>query len=533
MLRRWLAGLLAALALVAVPLAPAVADEVVCDGGFFESGSRELFEVDEEFVPKPFETVEWSCASRFADRPFGEEGSWTIYQLAWPGMAWDGFVRIVRAFEDQGWGTDLVSMIDVGSGETSSDQFLSADELAAMDPPPTLAHARFSHAPTGKHIITLDYTDGIVHQDVAGFGLPTLVATIELDGPLDRGTSVGDPSVFSGLKTIAEAIPTPVQAGVIAGGAVFLMLVVGWPSSLLNSVVGSRYDGLVRWVRARFRPRPATTGAADPPKRGRLPGWLMWPGFAAAAVIGAFVDPDFGVNPMSIRVVITLFLSFVLFNLATWAVVRRVAVRLQPDADPYLRFRWGSLAIVILAVVVARILGLEPGVVFGLVAGIAYATALQASKSAAVVLAGSGFGIALALVAWVGYSLLAPVTAGSTDVVLVFLVEFLSAVTVKGVSSLPLALLPLGNLEGAKLIAWKRWAWAAAYAVGLAAFMLVLLTIPKSWGEIPGDFVRWLVLFGLYALLAIVVWAVNAWWLARKPPKETPVGEQPDAITID
>ena len=63
--------------------------------------------------------------------------------------------------------------------------------------------------------------------------------------------------------------------------------------------------------------------------------------------------------------------------------------------------------------------------------------------------------------------------------------------------------------------------------------MLVLLTIPKAWGEIPGDFVRWLVLFGSYALLAVVLWAVNAWWVKRRPPKETPIGEQPDAITID
>ena len=63
--------------------------------------------------------------------------------------------------------------------------------------------------------------------------------------------------------------------------------------------------------------------------------------------------------------------------------------------------------------------------------------------------------------------------------------------------------------------------------------MLVLLTIPKAWGEIPGDFVRWLVLFGIYALLAVVLWVLNAVWVKRRPPKETPLGEQPDAITID
>jgi hypothetical protein len=259
----------------------------------------------------------------------------------------------------------------------------------------------------------------------------------------------------------------------------------------------------------------------------------MWPGFALAAILGAFVDPAFGLNWMSLRLVLTLFCSFLLFNLAAWAVVRAVARRIQPDSQPYLRFRWGSLAIVGIAVLVARLLELQPGVIFGLVAGIAYAVTLQASRSAIITLVGSAFGLALALVGWVGYSLLAP-TSDSGNVALVFLVEFLSGMTIKGVATLPLSLLPIGTLDGAKLIRWKRWAWGAAYAVGIAAFMLVLITIPKSWGEIPGDFVRWVVIFAVYAVLAVGIWGFNVWRLKkRKPRAEVEQGEQPDALTID
>jgi hypothetical protein len=224
----------------------------------------------------------------------------------------------------------------------------------------------------------------------------------------------------------------------------------------------------------------------------------------------------------------------VLFNLATWAIVRVIARRLQPDSEPLLRFRWGSLLLVALAVLLARLLQLEPGVIFGLVAGVAYATALRASRSAIIALVGSGFGLALALVAWVVYSLLAPAAASAPDSVpLIIGLEFLAGVTVKGVSSLPLALLPLGTLDGAKVLRWRRAVWAVSYAIGLGAFMLVLLTIPKAWGAIPGDFVRWLVIFGSYALIAVIVWIVNARALKRNPAKESPIGEQPDAITID
>jgi hypothetical protein len=46
--------------------------------------------------------------------------------------------------------------------------------------------------------------------------------------------------------------------------------------------------------------------------------------------------------------------------------------------------------------------------------------------------------------------------------------------------------------------------------------------------------VRWLVLFGGYALIAIVVWAVNVRMLRKRPlPPEAQQGDQPDAITID
>lgn len=439
----------------------------------------------------------------------------------------------MRSLEGAGYGDPTVmTWIDPAGGgsETLPDQPWTADQLAGLDPVDDAYGITSRNTPLpggGFHseTVTVVYADGVTYQHDLAWKVPTLVIGVISTHRYD-GTGLTDPSVLSGLNPFAT--PTPVQAGVIAGGAVVLMLVVGWPSSLLNSVVGSRYDALVQ----RLRRRPARKDAA--PRGSRLPGWLMWPGFALAAILGAFVDPDFGWNPMSARVLVTLFLSFVLFNLGTWSLVRVVARRLQPDSKPLLRFRWGSLLLVALAVLLARLLQLEPGIIFGLVAGVAYATALRASRSAVIALVGAGFGLALGLVAWAGYSLLVPVVASAPDSVpLIVVTEFLAGVTVKGVSSLPLALLPFGGLDGAKILKWRRVVWAVAYAVGLAAFMLVLLTVPKAWGEIPGDFVRWLVLFGGYALLALVVWIVNAVLLKRKPAKETPIGEQPDAITID
>ncbi len=547
--------MLAVLSALGMPAVAAQADEADCAGSRQIGSGFEVFDVDPQWLPPSMRGSGWDCALKAEGREFDEtlleDGRYATalnFILYYVDMSYDELVDFYRDFERSGYSAPGTINLVAGSDSGTESVAFGAEDLAALDPTPGYVNARFSHpqdvpspgAP-GANIYAFTWTDGVDFESDSGIeGRPQLVANIIVTTPFLSGTGLDDPSVLSGLPTIY--LPSGVQWAYIGAGSLMLMLVVGWPSTLLNSVVGSRYQSMVRWVTTRVRRKPmdaaapaaSTAPPGSPPaiRRSRLPGWLMWPGFALAAILGAFVDPDFGINLMSLRLVVTLFLSFVLFNLLAWAIVRRVAVRLQPDSDPYLRFRWGSLALVLLAVVVARLLGLEPGVIFGLVAGIAYATSLQAAKSAVVTLVGSAIGLGFALVAWVGYSLLAPVEVD--HVAYVFLVEFLAGVTVKGVSTLPLSLLPLGTLDGAKLYGWKKAVWGASYAVGLAAFMIVLLTIPKAWGEIPGDFLKWPILFGAYALVAIVIWAVNARLLKKKPlPPEAQQGDQPDAITID
>lgn len=534
----------AGLLLVAAPTA-AVADESECVGTYLNQGSREVVQLDQSIIPPPLRGSGFDCASHLADRSLEfVEGSSVDYVLFYVDFTFDEFLDLLARFENTGWlgGTETV-LIDQESAATTTS--LTLEEARALTDSPVWSTIRFSNFETGRNIISMTWANGTDTQNDVTITAPSLLIEVTVTERLDA-TGIADPSALSTLRTIFQAAPDPTQWAVIGGGSVILMLLVGWPSTLLNSVVGSRYQAMTMWLRSKFRRKGVEPAQAEPtqgeasehpagrPKGSRLPGWLMWPGFAAAALIGALVDPNVGFNWMSLRLVITLFFSFVLFNLAAWQVVRVVARRLQPDSQPYLRFRWGSLAIVAIAVVIARLLELQPGVIFGLVAGIAYAVTLQASRSAIITLVGSAFGLLLAMVGWLGYSLLAPVSAGSENLALVFLVEFLAGVTVKGVATLPLSLLPIGTLDGVKILKWKRWAWGVSYAVGLAAFMLVLLTIPKSWGEVPGDFLRWSLLFGGYALIAVLVWAINAWRVSKRKPKpEAEQGDQPDAITLD
>jgi hypothetical protein len=427
-------------------------------------------------------------------------------------------LSVLRSFERSGWiVAGAVSTIDTGDGADNS-QALDADAIEQLDDDPLYLRARFGDANTGNDIIEYTFTDGVEYQNDPSITVPSLLVSVIVTQQYDA-TGISDPSVLSNLRTIDEAIPTATQAAVVGGSAVMLMLIVGYPGSLLSSVVSARYDDLHAWFRKRL---PAKAKAALRKKQPRV---LLWLGFVVAAVIAAFVDPAFGLNWMSARVMLSALLGFLVFNLLGWSVVRILAKRIEPGVKPEIEFRWGSLLIVAAAVLVARLLEFNPGVIFGLVAGLTFGVTLAASKDAIVKLLGVAFAVAAALVGWIGYSLLAPIAASApANFVAVFVTEFFSGVTVEGISSLPLALLPFATLDGEKLLKWKKWVWAISYTVGVALFMFVLLNVPGSWGTIPGDFVRWISLFVAFAVVAIVIWTINEALTRRKKrlPEKVP-----------
>ena len=506
--RRAVAILLLSLAPVVAVASPAAADESECADSYRATGGFELFNVKQAYVPPPLRTFSADCASRVADRDLDNE-----FVLIYANSGFQQFVDMIRAFEDAGWlDGPSVNYID-GNGDRD-DAPVDADGLADITGEAQWATTRFSNAATGRDIISITYTDGVsgTNNDPS-FTTPSIFVDVFVNEPYGA-TSWTDPSVLSNLRSFFDVSLSTAAVGVLAGGSVMLMLVVGYPGALISKVIDSRYDQLAGWARKGFPRR--VRGAL---KR-KQPRWLIWVGFLVAAILAGFVDPAFGVNEMSARMLVTGFASFALFNVVGWAVVKRVALRLEPQSKPYVSFNWGSLVIVIAAVLVARLLEFSPGVIFGLVAGLTYAVTLVGSRKAIVVLVGSGFALALGLLGWTAYSLLTLVDPAG-NLALVTASEFFSGVTIEGISSLPLALLPFAVLDGGHLLKWKKWVWGAAYAVGVAAFMLVLFTIPDSFAVIPGDFIRWLLLFAAYALIAVGVWWIDLAARRRKPSRDS------------
>ncbi len=336
----------------------------------------------------------------------------------------------------------------------------------------------------------------------ATFGVGTYLAVFTDD---TGGTGIDDPSTISDLRTIADAVPTPAQTGVLVISSALLTVLLAVPAFLLSRVLGARYGQWFGWL-DRGRLGRLRAGLARPSSSRRR--WLvLGVGMLLASLIAAFIDPDFGFNGLSVRLYLTLLATFVLFNVGAWLAVRAVLRRVQPDASPALTFHPASLLVVAIAVLLSRLLSFDPGIVFGLVAGTTFAVTLALSREAIVILTGTAYAAAVGLVAWVGYSILS--WLNPLDAAAVAVTEFLGGLTLEGVSTLPIALIPLATLDGGVLFRWRRAVWAVVYALGLALFMLVLFNLPGGTTEVDAAFWRWLIVFAVFAVLATAVWLVD------------------------
>lgn len=361
---------------------------------------------------------------------------------------------------------------------------------------------------------------------------PSPSATLVAAAPVDASPaslssselSTGDaeaPSVLSTLPTPAEAGTAPSQLLLATALAVVLVLLVAFPTALLNSAVESGSDRVSSWWRGR-RSTPAVDAAPGEAAAARTSWRRTWwwaaVGVAAASVLSAFVDPGFGFNAGSVRVVLSILVSFVIDVVLGWTVVVWLIRRLSPGATHAYVFRPLTLLVVIAAVLFTRITGFEPGIVFGLVAGVAFGALAGRAHEARAALTTLGYAFGVALVAWVAYGLMGGGAAAGGSFWATFAVETLSSIAIGGMAALPIALFPVRGLAGYPIWAWNRRVWGACYAVGLFAFFVVLMPMPFSWEEVSLNLATWIGVYLAYALVAVVAWLVISKPWAKDEP---------------
>ncbi|GAA1267494.1 hypothetical protein GCM10009589_20840 [Arthrobacter pascens] len=256
----------------------------------------------------------------------------------------------------------------------------------------------------------------------------------------------------------------------------------------------------------------------------------------AGAVIAGFAEPKFGINWMSLRLVITLFVAFLVVNLGgtflTWLLTRRHT----GTEKPRLRARPFYLVLILATVIFARTVTVEPALVFGTLLAIDYGIRLSRARSALVSIVGAGYATVLGIGAWIGYTALAQFKLADVgnlaeiDNQYTFQVysaisftqtalgELASTICVQALTTVPVAMLPLAFLSGSALWQWKKWVWVVTYAAGLAAYSFVLVPMPTSWKEISQSLALWVGIFVSYAILAVGLWAYFRITTTADPP---------------
>lgn len=296
------------------------------------------------------------------------------------------------------------------------------------------------------------------------------------------------------------------ESAALAIGVVVLM---PFPGQLFNSTLEEHEADVRRWLRLDRLGRAAAGFGA----------WsASWPGIVAftlaAALLYSLLDPTFGVDLHSLATFIGMLAGIVVVTVAfavpAWLVHRRAGDAARIKIVPV------SLLVGIACVAISRVTGFEPGYLYGLLIGLAFARELSASLEARLTAIGALLMLVTALAAWV---VLGALPVGDAFL-LVALRTALAALMVAGLEGVVFGLLPMRFLPGEAIYAWNRTVWAAILASGAFTFFHILVNPASGYlsDSTRTPLVTVLALFVGFGLISVGFWA---WFRFRSPGKAT------------
>ncbi|MBX3098498.1 MAG: hypothetical protein KF761_02875 [Salinibacterium sp.] len=333
------------------------------------------------------------------------------------------------------------------------------------------------------------------------------------DAPSGNGSDVtqsrndpSSPTAISGaLPTLFDIITNPGALAVAGGLALMILLLVALPTEVLNSTIESNSGRFGRGFSAIQRAITRGTEWFIAVTRTPLIATVVL--LVLTSFIFGFVDPSFGFDLASLRLVLSLALglfvvTFVASRLTGLVLHRRWSVESAIEMDP------SAIIFAILGVVVARLLDFSPGFLVGLVIGLELAHQATTSQKIRAIVVEFSFIVGFGVLAWLAYSVWVGVQG---DAVLGFwdgmVQDALVAVTSEGLTAVTVAMIPIAFLDGKEIFAHSRRLWAVMFLI--AATVFALLILPTSvGGDQVGNIAVWIaVLVGFAAVtLGLTLW---------------------------
>ena len=329
-----------------------------------------------------------------------------------------------------------------------------------------------------------------------------------------RNEPAAPTALSSALPTLSRIVDDPFVLLTAGGLGLALLFLVAIPAELLNSTISSNTRRFGRGFRAieSFSDRIRDWFISVTRSRAAAAAILV----VVVSTIFGFVDPGFGFDLASLRLVLSLSIAFFVLSYGTsW--LTGIILRRTAHADSQIVIQPATILFAVLGVVLARLLDFAPGFLIGLVIGLELTRAARRTAATAV-LVQFGLILGLSVAAWVGYSLIAE-SGGAVDFGGALLNDTLVALTAEGLMAIFVAALPLTFLEGRDLWEHSKPIWFITFFVIASAFALIVLPTALS-GTDGADLGVWVLVFAGFGVVTFILWAVFAAISRRENARE-------------
>ena len=313
-------------------------------------------------------------------------------------------------------------------------------------------------------------------------------------------------SLTPGFISPAEILSNPLAVVTAGSLGLALVLLVLVPAEFFGEALANHYGTLGGFFARRRGLKRFVEGVHE---------WVETHRFLAGAalvfvtsVVFCFIDPGFGFDLTSLRLLLSCAASILLVNFLSAGITERVAEKAWKVPTRLEVMPWG-LAIAIVGVIASRLLNFSPGFLIGSIIGVSVVGEVTKKFEMRVILLWAGVVWAVAMVSWV----LAPVipvlpASNPAGFITGFITDSLVATSAAGLTALLVALLPIALFDGGELFKASKLWWAVAFGVAVASFSLVVLPSASNWLGLGDGLLRWLLLTLGFIAVAIVTYLI-------------------------
>jgi hypothetical protein len=328
-------------------------------------------------------------------------------------------------------------------------------------------------------------------------------------GSVDQGTADGS-MLIPAITDVASPDEVSLNLGSIGQSmliALVLLALLALPALLVNATIRENRDDIQQWL-SNNGSRLKRSGQM----LGRIPRVLSLGGvILGGSVLFALLDPAFGLNLTTAAEVMGLLGALLALTFAH-DLARRSYVKRRFRTSGRLMVSPAGVVVALCLVLVSRAFHLQPGLIFGLLTGLAFSKRLTDRDAGHSLAVATFLVLAVSFVAWFAW---APVKSGvatspNPGFWMITLDTLLVTIWVAGVESIVFALIPMRFLDGEKLMAWSRAGWLVIYYLCLFVFVQTIMQpTTERFGEQPSVISLAAALFGL-TVVATGVWLYSA-----------------------